>query len=503
MRKFAFLISIFIILINFTSCGLNSPQKIIYNKSVEDYGNTGGLNLPLDINNTGIDIMLVSETEELSDSLAIKELSKRTGLSVNIINVPQSVALRQTQLTLSTNNLPDIMKTTLSVIEINNLGEKGTFVPVNKYLNELPNFRRVFIEDDSYNFVMDSFAASDNNLYFFPKYEYQKSLTHSFLYRKDIFDKHGIKMWENKDEFYNTLKVLKELYPASSPYISCDEKDIFSKWSLSFGVDFPGMYYNENEKLWKYSGTDPKFIEMLEFMKKLVDEKLIDNNFLTTSSYLWEWKISGENGFVSYGDIAGTEEVEKSGEVLEVANPPGDLFKVKKNSLVGVGPYVINNENSLLSLKLLDYLLSPSGIELSTLGVVNKTYEFSDGGVKYIGVSDYDHDIKKTLEEKYGLFISELIQSVDRRSPAFKYTKKESEAFNYIEKREGFVKDYPKVKLNDDERKKVEDMISLLDTKALEFASKYVLGGEADLDSWLAEAEKNGVYELAKIYNKN
>ena len=145
MRKIRFLICILLVIVIFSSCGFKKYENIIFNKTEENYGDTGGLNLPVDINNTEIKIMLVSDTEDLSDSLVVKELSRRTGLNVNIINVMPSDAMRQTQLFLSTNELPDIVKTTLAKDEINTLGKKGTFVSINKYLNELPNFRRIFI----------------------------------------------------------------------------------------------------------------------------------------------------------------------------------------------------------------------------------------------------------------------------------------------------------------------------------------------------------------------
>ena len=51
---------------------------------------------------------------------------------------------------------------------------------------------------------MDDYTANDNNLYFYPKFDYQKEVTKGFLYRKDIFDKHGLKMWQGKDSYSTT-----------------------------------------------------------------------------------------------------------------------------------------------------------------------------------------------------------------------------------------------------------------------------------------------------------
>lgn len=509
VKVFKTFISLIITVLIFTSCASNSYESILFNKSIEDYGNTGGLTLPFDVNNTEIKIMLISDKEELSDSLVVKELSKRTGLNINITNVSTSDASRYTQLLLSTNTLPDIIKTTLDTSEVNSLGEKGIFVSVNKYLAELPNFRRIFIENDTYSSVMDDYTANDNNLYFYPKFDYQKEVTKGFLYRKDIFDKHGLKMWQGKDEFYATLKTLKTLYPDSTPYISESGINILDEWSLSFGIDFPGMFYDFDKEKWIYSGCDARFFEMLQFIKKLYDESLFHKSFLSSNQILWDWKITGKNSFVTYGDLSNMEILNGKGKSnnpdfnLSFASPPGDIFKIKKSDIIGMGPSVTNNKNSLLSLKLLDYLSSPSGIELSTLGVLNKTYEYKMGSVVYNDFSENDYIVGKELEEKYGLFIDGLTRSVDKRSPYLHYSKKEQAVLNLINEKDGFVEEYPKLKLKNEDRQKAKEIITILNNKAYEFARNYILKtDDKNFNEWTQEAYKSGLEELEEIYNK-
>ena len=48
--------------------------------------------------------------------------------------------------------------------------------------------------------------SADGKLYMFPTYDINRDVNHGMLYRKDIFDKHGIKMWNSPEEFYNVLK---------------------------------------------------------------------------------------------------------------------------------------------------------------------------------------------------------------------------------------------------------------------------------------------------------
>ncbi len=501
MKKVCVIISLIFVLV-LTSCAPVDKDRIIFSNTTEDYGDTGGLNLPLDINNTQLEIMAVTDVDELADSLVIKELAKRTGLNINLVSISPSVVNRQIQLYLSTNELPDILCSGIELDEINRLGKSGIFVPVNKYLNELPNFRKQFIENSEFNGVMDEYTSVDGNLYFFPRLEYQKEITHSFLMRKDIFDKNSLEIWENREEFYQTLKKLKELYPGSNPYVSQNGEKIFEDWAPSFGFEFPGMYYDKDKGIWMYSASHPGFAEMIKFIKRLYDEELIDRNFLSDSSYIWDWKITGENGFVTFGEILSVNKTHDEYH-LSVAPDVSGEYRVFKNNLTGVGPVVTNNKNSLLSLKLLDYLLSPSGVELSTLGTVNVTYEYREnGGVEYISFSKNKALSIKELEEKFGLFIPGLYLSADKRSPWLRYEGNELSSVVFLNKN-NYVKEKQKNKLlSDSDRERAYQLITALDMKAYQFAMDYISGTEdADYTEWLAEIKKQGVDELYNIYN--
>ncbi len=507
MRKLCLVILLLIAMV-LTACSSSDGDKIIFSKTSENYGDTGGLSLPVDVNNTTIEIVVVTDVDELSDSLVIKELSKRTGLNIKLTSILPSVADRLVQLYLSTNELPDILCEDLDVNEINRLGESGTFAPVNKYLNELPNFRKKFIESEEYNSVMDEYTSGDGNLYFIPRFEYSKEITHSFLYRADIFEKNSMNLWNDSEEFYQTLKKLKELYPDSSPYVSQSGEKIFDNWAPSFGFEFPGVYYDKVQGKWKYSATHPGFIKMLDYIKRLYEEELIDRKFLDVSSYIWDWKITGENGFVTFGELSALNKTYSAGSGneyhLSLAPDVEGEYTTIKNNITGIGPMVTNNKNSLLSLKLLDYLLSPSGIELTTMGMVNVTYEYRETGEsEYISFSKNKVLNIKDMEEKFGLFIPGLFLSVDKRSPWLKYSGNELSAIAFLNKN-GYVRDERKNKiLNDSDKERANTLITALDMKAYQFAKNYILGTEdTDYPEWIAEMKKQGADELYEIYNR-
>ena len=119
---------------------------------------------------------------------------------------------------------------------INDLGTQGAFASANDYLKVMPNFNRLFGEYSDYYWIFKSYSAADGKLYTMPHFDTQKSVNHGMLYRKDIFDKHNIPMWNSPEEFKNALQRLKELYPSSDPFSSKNQETLFAQLSTSWGI---------------------------------------------------------------------------------------------------------------------------------------------------------------------------------------------------------------------------------------------------------------------------
>lgn len=505
----AVLCSVFLI-----GCKSNNAVKPTVSTEIGDIGDTGGLSLPLTKTPQDITIFMDCEFPNRAESLAVKELSRRTGINIKIMEVPQASIAEKAKVVIASGNMPDIMTTLPTLAEVNDFGMQGAFVAVNEYINELPNLKRIFFDDENNNWVLKSCVASDGKLYYWPRYECVRPVNHGFLYRKDIFEKHGIKEWNNKEEFYSALKKLKELYPDSLPYTSKTKEKIFQDWSISWGMSAPNPYYDENEGKWKLSSTDQKFKEMLDFMKKLYAEGLIDPEFLTDTQASWISKMVQPNKtFTTFDWISRMDSLyEMAKETnpeynLRFAKPIGPTGNVITTSNVGIGYglMVANKKNALLSLKLLDYLASPSGAELMTLGIEGQTYEkVDDNKVKYLGFPDDKLLSITDLAEKYGLFLTGGYVRMDKKSLYFKYTEKEKEAQDIIMSENRFEPLDPVLPFNKEERAVVNENLQRLVTAANEFAINYVLKenySDADWEKWLQKAKELGEDKLIQVYN--
>ena len=142
----------------------------------------------------------------------------------------------------------------MPLTEVNKLGSQGALSPINQYLDQLPNFKKLYADDPANKWVLSSWSDENNNLYTWPLYGLNQDMNHGFLYRKDVFDKLGIQEWTNTDEFYAALNALKQAYPHAYPYAS---------------------------KTWKSAYTQPEYKDMFDFMKKLYDEGLLDPEYVT------------------------------------------------------------------------------------------------------------------------------------------------------------------------------------------------------------------------------
>ncbi len=507
LKWVSLLLSLLLIFSILSGCADNNSGGNLAVKG--DYGDTGGLKLPLTEDGTKISA-LITETGNLkiNDSPVVTELRKRTGINLDVIAVSSATLTQQTNVMVASgDNMPDIFTNALTWQKINDFGMQGAFEEITQHKDELPNFKRMFFDEtEKYNTVgaLNYMYAGDGDLYMFPTYDKALDVTTNILmYRKDIFDKHGLKEWTNQDEFYQTLKKLKELYPNSYPFVVATGTGILNSIASYSGLRFPQEYYDEDLKKWQYGGTSEKLKEVIDFVKKLYDEKLLDPEFLTmtqnalTSNLSQKSKTFVTISWIGKMDQLNTQNAEMvPGYNMRPALPIGK-GKMKEVAKVAAGPVIKKSENSLLALKLCDYLLSPSGAELMSLGIEGATYNLDEKGMaKYVGFEDRVPAMTD-LQEKYGLYSTGLYFRGDRRGAYFNLSEVQQEAIDKLSKK-GFWKEDPQLILTKEESDIINSILADLGKGAEEFAVKYILnnGTDKDWENWLKDAERRGLSKL-------
>ena len=524
MKKFSKVILLLVCLAMvasmFAGCGDNGLEYVdIETASKEELdpaiiGDYGSLKLPLDNKGTTIRMLCATDVDTNNDSPIVKELRRRTGINVQIVAVPLASYNEKAKVLIATKeDMPEIIHpTTFNPDEINDLGMQGAFVDILKYQDELPNFKKYYIdeaEERGIGGAIKNSMASSGQLFMFPVYDVSRDVNHGMLYRKDIFDKYGIEMWHDQESFLNAMRELKKLYPNSTPFASKTKTAIFRDIGYSWGLFGMEMYYDESEGLWKYGCIDPKFKEVLDFIQVMYNEKLIDPEFLTATQNAWTNKMTqADKAFVTWDWIGRLDQFSDSSTVpgydLRYGNPIGG--KVITLGRTGNGSVVKSGPAELLCLQLCDYLLSNSGGQLMSMGIEGVTYNArEDGRADYIGFEGQKGVSINDLEAKYGLYIAGVYHRFDRRSSYYDFTEREQEAQDLMNSKEdGYMPIDPVLAFTAEERDIRSQYESGLAKASEEFATKYILNGygEKEWNEWVEKAKSLGADKVAEQYNK-
>ena len=478
-------------------------------------GDYGTLKLPIDTKGTTIRMMCNTDVTTNNDSVVIKELRRRTGINLQIIAVPLASYQQKAKVMIaSKDEMPEILHPSgFAQDEINDFGNQGAFAEILQYKEKLPNFKKLYIDEAEERQIAGALKNSmtaDGKLYMFPIYDINRDVNHGMLYRKDIFDKHNIPMWHDKDSFLDTLRQLKKIYPNSTPYASKTKTTIVRDLGYSWGLNGFATYYDETDGKWKYSCTDPKFKEVLDFIQTMYNEKLIDPEFLTATQNAWTTKMTqADKAFVTWDWIGRLDQFSNASTVpgydLRYAYPIGG--KVITLGRTGNGSVVKKGPAELLCLQLCDYLLSDSGAQLITMGIEGVTYTLrEDGKADYIGFEGQKGVSINDLESKYGMYIAGVYKRFDRRSSYYDFTEREQEAQDLMNNKPGggYMPLDPVLAFTPEERDVRTQYESGIGKAAEEFATKYILNGygEKEWNEWLEKAKALGTEKVIEQYNK-
>ncbi|MBU5451242.1 extracellular solute-binding protein [Acetivibrio sp. MSJd-27] len=499
----------------FSACGPNAGKTTVETKVGEiKIGSTGGLKLPLTDKSPEMTMIVASNQTDFNDKYAVQKLRELTGINLQINAYPASTIFEKVKAIIASKNMPDIIMGGIgSTDTANDIGMQGALAPVNDYIEKMPNFKRTFVDNKENSWIFQSFQASDGNLYTVPSYDCERQVNHGMLYRKDIFDKHGIKEWNSDTEFYEAMKKLKSIYPSSTPFTSKNGDLIFNKLSFSWGLNAGLPYYDETSGVWKFSDTDPEFKNMLDYLRKLYAEGLIDQEFLTLTQAAWTSKMTQQDKAFATFDWIGRLDMfqEQTRNTLpeynlRYGNPMGPKQTYQELPKVAEGTAVVaKNGQPELSFQLIDFLMSDAGAELMTMGIEGETYVLDENGMaKYI---EFPEDKKigiNDLEDKYGMFVSGLAKRFDRRSIYFNFSEREQEAQDKVKDKSKIEPADPKLAFTAEEKEIITKYMPNLTKAAKEFNSLYVLGtktGDAAWNEWLDKAKSLGVDEVVKAYN--
>ena len=354
-----------------------------------------------------------------SDWLVWDEIKKATNVELDMQVVPDSDYTTKQQIIFNSGDIPDIVTKTIAKTED---AQSGILLPISDYLDKMPNFKK-YIEENDYTAEIESLREADGKFYTLPNRCHDiRVQNHSWLIRKDIFEKNNIPIPTTLDEVYQAGKKLKEIYPDSKPIINrFGAGNILSVIAPGFGTSGGwgltnnGYVYDEKSDKWVVAPTSDNYKEMLMYMNKLYEEGVLDPEFTTLESATYEQLVTQGKTFIMIDWIGNQIRYNLEGKKLEADFDVEPIFPVKGSDGDYASRPTLKYENGWVLptsikdkpyfstvLRFIDWFYTDEAAQLLTFGVEGETFEKDAAG--NLGFIDKTKDISK----EFGLYNGSL-----------------------------------------------------------------------------------------------
>lgn len=447
-----------------------------------------------------VDWWVASNYDLNSDMYIFKKIEEVVGCKINLTCYDSETYATKINAALNTNSLPDICSLNLDMSVYNVYGEQGAFVNLldEAVLSRMPNLKKNVLDIPETASALEKMKSSSGALYGLPRYNTERTVNHGWMYRKDIFEKHGIEMWTDSESFLNVLRQLKKLYPNSYPLTGASMDAVFSRVMYSYGVNDTVLAYDWDKNEWFLGASTDAYYEMLSVFRTAWEEGLVDPDIFTNKVNDIDAAIINGTSFVFNSWIGRMADQNPAGKDVDpdfqvsyaphIGNGVGNQLTLLSNTNVLINAQSPNVEACLA---IWNYLYSDEGAYAVTVGEEGVTYDLDADGNKVYKNEDGTEMIKptiQTLEEQYGLWNSQLYPLASRESVYFTYSAEEAEA-QEIGSKGGLLAGPPQVAVPEEYGEEYYDMAHNLTMDIKQFSTKFVTEGYTR-EQWQAEIQK-------------
>ncbi len=329
------------------------------------------------------------------DWATLQEMTRLTNVSFDIQAVPDSDYGTKQQLIFNSGSIPDIVMKTGPDPEY---ALNGIFLPISDYLDQMPNLK-AFVENEI-PLEWENYRLKDGKIYTIPTKISEKYISNqTWFLRKDLLDEVGLPVPTTMDEFYDACVAIKEKHPDIFPIgnrftpdnILCMMAPSFET-QAGWGLQSHGFIYNKAADKWEFAPTTNGYRQLLETVRKFMEDGLIDPEFNTLDSdiFMQRWASGKIFAATDWPDTALQSEIEG-----KVNNPDFDIVAtlpfagptgvaqypsvVKSTSSWVIPATAKDNENFETLLRFIDWLYTDEAGDLFTWGVEGVTYTVENG----------------------------------------------------------------------------------------------------------------------------
>lgn len=535
--KKAVCIALAAIMLTGCSSTKNSDGANVPTGNENEVSETGNAEGKLADKETEITLLLPdSTTQPLKNyAPAQQEIFKKTNIKLDYQIVPASSYEDKKSVSLATNNFPDIVYVTQN--DLTTYGTTGIFEPLMQYVNEedMPNFYKFWKQYPE----MEKFCV-DGELYAFPVIQRDETANGvGPVIRMDLLEKHNIKTPETFDELLDALEKLKEIYPDSIPWTGRKgTNQLLKTASYMLGSGYSGssngsgLYYDYdvNGGSYVFGPATQEFKAVLSYFNEAYERGLLDPDFATTTAEQFESKLSSGKSFF-YIDNSGfamnyTKSLRDSGvedaKMMVLPIPENSFGQRRAISYAKVFPgrnYAINagSKNIKEIIKLIDWMYSKEGSDISNYGVEGYSFEYNAQGEPEFKPEFLEQFRDATPSSYYAVYselgITKLNFSLwacntrtwfEIEKSLGNWDEVSDEYWSIIESDDAYQDNYIEPPLTSEQSKRVKEITIDLNTMLEQEYNKFIMGIEP-IENWdkvIEKAKKLGVDELVAIYNE-
>ncbi|MGC9538846.1 extracellular solute-binding protein [Streptomyces sp. UG1] len=359
-----------------------------------------------------------------------KEVTKRTGVTLKPVDVPLADYEKKRSVLIGAGDAPFLIPKTYHPSEVAFVSS-GAILPVSDYVHLMPNFRdkvkRWKLEPE-----LDSIRQSDGKYYLLPGLHEKAKSYYSLSFRTDVLDRIGVSLPTTWDEVYDVFRALKEEYPDKYPFTDRWSTNtpfpaaaLLSYLGQAYGVragwTYNNLSFDSKAQKFVFTGATDAYRQMVEYLRKLVAEKLVDPESFTQPDDAAVQKLLAEK---SYAISANPQELVqnyrynltkqvKDAEIEMIPVPLGPAGPVvmggtRLENGVMISSEALKSDTFVAMMQFVDWLwYSDEGQKFCKWGVEGVTY--TESGGKYelepgISLMGSIPDAPKDLQKDYGFF---------------------------------------------------------------------------------------------------
>lgn len=384
-------------------------------------------------------------------------------------------------------------------------GQEGALLNLADHMDKLPHLKAFW---DEYPEIRARSTDSTGAVYVALTHGLDVGGQRVWMYREDIFSKHGIDPPANWDDLVNASIRLKKLYPHSYPFVFRGGHEQLFTLAPSFGTWYD-LYPQPETGQVAYGPIDPRYKEMLIYLHHMYAEELLPPDLMTLDTKRWlDLLVTGQS-FVTVDYIGRIDYINrrlKEGNMQFLPPPAGTADEpgyVPNGAYMDEGLSIAADTNNLdAALRYIDFLYSEEGRTLTSWGKEGVTWK-TEGHKKQFLSQDWPRFEFSTLRNETGVGTNGFYGWFDHEAYIAFVPEKELYVYDEAPKY-GFDEPIlPPLYTREDKEFMIIAQESLRKHLA-ENVSEFITGARP-LEEWpayLEEAQERGVEKIIGIYSQ-